>query len=281
MVGKRIARTSYPFPYHKLPCRVMSYALEARELRIAVSSLPDFRKSVVSCHLTKRHTPVGTALLAEQGGHKKMLVIYAGSKAWQVMLVSSSHEEIVAHVATLSVAEARDFLGPILRLDSGSCNFSTMNPNRASHDVTHCFSPKFCPEWNEEEQNNAIESAQTSLEQMVCLHYKSVFSTSIIEDAQRTAGAFITRCEHGRIRCSMCSGGSICEHGRARSQCKECGGGSICEHGRVRSVCKECGGGSICEHGQRRCKCKKCSGGSFCEHGRRRSRCKECKAKRT
>ena len=26
--------------------------------------------------------------------------------------------------------------------------------------------------------------------------------------------------------------GTICEHGRQRSQCKECGGGSICEHGR-------------------------------------------------
>ena len=165
--------------HHKLPCRVMSYTMEARELRIAVSSLPDFRKSVVSCHLTKRHTPVGTALLAEQGSHKKMLAIYAGSKAWQEMLLSSLHEEIVAHVATLSVADARDFLGPILRLDSGSCNFSPMNPNSASHDVTHCFSPKFSQEWNEEDQNIAIESAQTSLEQMVCLHYKPLFSKSI------------------------------------------------------------------------------------------------------
>ena len=30
----------------------------------------------------------------------------------------------------------------------------------------------------------------------------------------------------------VCRGGSICEHGKIRSQCKECGGGSFCEHGR-------------------------------------------------
>jgi hypothetical protein len=41
--------------------------------------------------------------------------------------------------------------------------------------------------------------------------------------------------------------------------CKECGGGSICEHGRVRSQCKECGGSQICEHGRRRSTCKACA----------------------
>ena len=73
-----------------------------------------------------------------------------------------------------------------------------------------------------------------------------------------------------------CGGGSICEHGRRRSQCKECGGSSICEHGRRRSNCKDCGGGSICVHGRRRNRCKDCGGGSICEHGRRRTQCKDC-----
>ena len=61
--------------------------------------------------------------------------------------------------------------------------------------------------------------------------------------------------------CKDC-GGSLCEHGRVRSQCKDCGGSSICEHGRQRSRCKECGGGSICEHGRRRYRCKDCGGSS-------------------
>ena len=42
--------------------------------------------------------------------------------------------------------------------------------------------------------------------------------------------------------CKECGGGSICQHGRIRSQCKECGGGSICQHGRIRSRCKDCKG---------------------------------------
>jgi hypothetical protein len=40
-------------------------------------------------------------------------------------------------------------------------------------------------------------------------------------------------------------GGSVCEHGRKRSQCRDCatngtGGGSFCEHGRQRSQCYQC-----------------------------------------
>ena len=78
------------------------------------------------------------------------------------------------------------------------------------------------------------------------------------------------------------------------AQCKECGG-SICEHGRQRSECKECGGsqsastvvsalGARSAVGQKsastvveRSQCKECGGSQICEHGRIRSQCKECK----
>ena len=78
-------------------------------------------------------------------------------------------------------------------------------------------------------------------------------------------------CEHGVKNRSQCKVCSACPHGRWRRhmqgvrwginlrarpscalECKECGGGSVCEHGRQRSQCKECGGASICEHGRRR-----------------------------
>ena len=110
-------------------------------------------------------------------------------------------------------------------------------------------------------------------------------------------------CEHGRLHCKECPGkgrhaastgggkmrlqgvrglellrsqwecgGSICEHGRQRSQQGVRGltSASIEKYARsagasanTGSQCKECGGSSICEHGRQRYNCKECGGASF------------------